>query len=53
MLSIVGGVLSQTEGFRTVGELVPGLIFHALTTGSGAALLGRANARKRAVVAQA
>jgi hypothetical protein len=49
----VGGVLSQAEGFRTVGELVPGLIFHALTTGGGLALLGRASARKRATTAVA
>lgn len=38
----MGGVFSQTEGFTSVGDLWGPMAFHAVCTGLGAGLLGKA-----------
>jgi hypothetical protein len=51
---ILGAVVSQTEGFTTLGELVPGLVFHALVTALGTSMLAKAVGRRHiAIVATA
>jgi len=38
----MGGVFSQIEGFTNLGELWGPMAFHAVCTGLGAGLLGKA-----------
>jgi hypothetical protein len=42
MVWIMGGVFSQTEGFTRLGDLWGPMAFHALCTGLGVGLLGKA-----------
>jgi hypothetical protein len=50
---ILGAVVSQTEGFTTLGELVPGLAFHALVTALGTSMLAKAVGPRRTIIASA
>jgi len=38
----MGAVFSQAEGFTTIGELIPGLAFHAFSTVLGTSMLAKA-----------
>jgi hypothetical protein len=48
---IMGEVISQAEGFTTIGELVPGLAFHALITALGTSMLAKAVGPRPAPIA--
>ncbi|HSJ56327.1 MAG TPA: hypothetical protein VLC95_04050 [Anaerolineae bacterium] len=44
----MGAVFSQMDGFTSIGELVPGLAFHAFVTALGTSMLAKAVGRRAA-----
>jgi hypothetical protein len=52
-VTIVGGVFSQAEGFTSLSDLWPGLVFHAVATALGIGLLGKGIGPRQAALAGA
>lgn len=42
MISIMGGVFSQSEGFTQISDLWPGMLFHMLCMAGGMVMISRA-----------
>jgi hypothetical protein len=40
----MGGVVSHAEGFRSIGEMLPGFAFHMVCMAGGLTLFARAKA---------
>jgi len=49
----MGAVVSQSEGFASLGTLVGPIAFHAIATGLGTGLVGKGIAARRERVAPA